>query len=372
MSFANSCLICGTSLHGPLSHLFYFFGIRRSARNPNVCNRCAAHLQDDDSVEVTILFADLSGFTKLTNEIGPEKSFEVLQSYFSMAKEALFQHDAYIDKFIGDSVMAFFNVPIRNPQHSANALKAAIAIQRGMHAVSTRIGLNLTVKIGIASGKARLGRLGGEDDQEFSIIGEAVNLASRLQSLAQPGEILVDAITLRQSTESVHELAPEWLQPKGFDAPVMAYRLDNAGCLLLKDSLGSAAKPLPERLGLGSVLFTILGAPCAVAGAVGPLAVALGVATAAGAASTFINFLDAAPIRIPLQVLGVAGAVLNLYVVRHAAQRRSLLRAGGLSPRERRRERTVIALAVFTLLAVALETYYHIVVKELSWFGPPL
>lgn len=372
MSFARTCRVCGTSLHGPLGHVFHLFGIRRSSRNPNVCNRCDAHFQDSEVVEITILFADLSGFTKLTNTVGPEKSFEVLQTFFSMAKEALFHQDAYIDKFIGDAVMAFFNVPIRNPRHGVSALKAAIAIQRGMQRVSKSIGIDLKARIGVASGRAKLGRLGGDEGQDFTVIGEAVNLASRLQSLAEPGEILIDTATFKQCSGECQGLEPEWFQPKGFDAPVEAYRVDDARSLMLESLLWVAPKTLRERMGLGSILFTILGAPCAIAATLSPLSVVLGVVAATGATSTFFHWLDAAPIRIPLQLLGVGGALMNLLVIRHAAWRRRKTKVGEMPAGERRKVLLVAALSCIALLAVALETYHHIFVKGLSWFGPPL
>lgn len=371
-SFARTCRVCGTSLHGPLGHVFHLFGIRRSARNPNVCNRCDAHFLDGNVVEITILFADLSGFTKLTNEVGAERSFDVLQAYFSMAKEILFQQDAYIDKYIGDAVMAFFNVPIRNPQHGLSALKAAIAMQRGIQLVSGRLGIELKARIGIASGRAKLGRLGGEEGQDFTVIGEAVNLASRLEALAKPGETLIDSATFKQCAGECQGLVAEWFQPKGFDSPVEAYRVDEARRLSLESLLQPAPRTLRERLGLGSILFTILGAPCALAATLSPLSVALGVVAATGATSTFSLWLDAAPIRIPLQLLGVGGALMNLYVIRHAAWRRKQIKAGEMPARERRKVMLVTALSWFALLAVALETYHHIFVKGLSWFGPPL
>lgn len=371
-SFAKVCRVCGTALHGPLGHLFHLFGIRRSGRNPNVCNRCDAHLLEGKTVEVTVLFADLTAFTKLTNELGAERSYEIVTAYFAMAKEVLFRHDAYIDKYIGDAVMAFFNVPIRNPRHAQSALKAAMAIQQGMQAVSAAQGITLQTRVGVASGHARMGRLGAVDGQDFTVIGEAVNLAARLESLAHPGEILIDATTALHCAHHCMGLEPELLDVKGFGQPVTAYRLDASKRTLLQSSMGEETGGIRQRLGLASVLFTILGAPCALSAALSPLSIALGVVAATGATSTFSHVLDAAPIRIPLQLFGVTGALVNLYVIRHAAMRRKLAGMLTMPASERRKVMLVTALSWFSLLAVAMETYHHIVVKGLSWFGPPL
>lgn len=371
-SFAKVCRVCGTALHGPLGRLFHLFGIRRSVRNPNVCNRCDAHLLEDKTVEVTVLFADLTAFTRITNELGAERSYEIITAYFAMAKDVLFRYDAYIDKYIGDAVMAFFNIPIRNPLHSQSALKAAMAIQQGMEALSAAQGIMLQTRVGVASGHARMGRLGAVDGQDFTVIGEAVNLAARLESLANPGEILIDVTTAGQCAQHCIGLEPELLDVKGFDQPVTAYRLDAGKRTWLQRSMGEETGGIRQRLGLGSVLFTILGAPCALSAALSPLSVALGVVATTGAASTFSHVLDAAPIRIPLQLAGITGALVNLYVIRHAAMRRKLAGIPDMPAIERRKVLLVTALSWFALLAVALETYHHIVVKGLSWFGPPL
>lgn len=73
--FAYLCVVCGTTLGGPLGWLFHQFGIRRCSRNPNVCNRCDAHLQEGRIIELSVLFADLTGFTEMTNRLGADKTY---------------------------------------------------------------------------------------------------------------------------------------------------------------------------------------------------------------------------------------------------------------------------------------------------------
>ena len=71
---AYECLVCGTALEGPLGRLFHVFGITRSTHNPNVCNRCDAHMQEGRVIELSVIFADLTDFTEMTNRLGPERS----------------------------------------------------------------------------------------------------------------------------------------------------------------------------------------------------------------------------------------------------------------------------------------------------------
>lgn len=314
----------------------------------------------------------LTAFTGLTNAFGAERSCEIITASFAMAQNALFRHDAYSDKYIGDAVMAFFNVPLRNPRHSQSAPKAAMAIQQGMEALSATQGIRLQTRVGVASGHVRMGRLSAVEGQDFTVIGEAVNLAARLESLAKPGDILIDAATATQCLPHCGGLEPELLDVKGFAHPVPAYRLEASHRARLQRSMGEDTGDRRQRLGLGSVLFTILGAPCALAAAVSPLSVALGVVAATGAASTFFAVLDAAPIRIPLQLAGITFALVNLYVIRHAAVRRERIGVPAMPASERRKVRLVTALSWLALLAVAVETYHPLLVKGLSWFGPPL
>src|SRR6187401_2846383 len=158
-SHAPECVICGTALVGPLGALFRMLGIGRSDRNPNLCNRCNTHVEEGRVVELTVLFADLSGFTAMTRRLGPERTHAVVDAFLKSATFALVRHGAFIDKYVGDAVMAFFNAPIRYEDHAARAVAAALDIQAEMPALSERFELDLHASIGVASGWAHVGRL---------------------------------------------------------------------------------------------------------------------------------------------------------------------------------------------------------------------
>ena len=141
-------------------------------------------------VEITVLFADLSSFTELTQDLGAEKTHEVVDAFLRMATDVLVKHGAFIDKYVGDAVMALFNVPIRHDDHALRAVSAATElVQR------SRLWRELEpvpeASIGIATGFARVGRLGSDDSKDYTAIGDVVNLAARLQGKASAGEVLI-------------------------------------------------------------------------------------------------------------------------------------------------------------------------------------
>ena len=133
---APQCLICGTALDGPLGYLFRLVGVGRSARNPNLCTRCGTHAEEGRIVELTVLFADLTAFTELTHRLGPERTHEIVDAFLKTATYVLVRRGAFIDKYVGDAVMAFFNAPIRYEDHAARAARAALELQREMPRLS--------------------------------------------------------------------------------------------------------------------------------------------------------------------------------------------------------------------------------------------
>ncbi|MBN2004512.1 MAG: adenylate/guanylate cyclase domain-containing protein [Anaerolineae bacterium] len=370
---AHECLVCGTALEGPLGLLFHLSGITRSAHNPNVCNRCDAHMQEGSVIELTVLFADLTGFTAMTNRLGPERSFEVVDAFFKMANAVLIKNDAFIDKYIGDAVMAIFNAPIPNANHARGAVLAALGIQEGLKSVSQALGLDLQARVGVATGYARIGRLGSTDRKDYTAIGDVVNLASRLEAFACPGEVVVDGKAFAQVVADYPTLSPEELNVRGFSTPVEVYRIG----ALNREPASTSSQPadpvaVRQRVSLGTVLFTILGAPCAATAALSPLAVILGLGSFMGALGPVFHVLDAAQIRIPLQILAVLGALVNLYVIKRGFAHDQSSPFAGLTLLEKRKIGLVIGLSIFSLLAVAYEIYVHIFVFGMSYFSPTL
>jgi adenylate cyclase len=185
---APNCLVCGLPLVGLTAVFLRWRGIRRSPRNLNICTQCGTHLEEGRLVEMTVVFADLSGFTEITGRLGATTTYSVVDEFLRLASTTLMSHGAFIDKYIGDAVMALFNVPIKRADHAAAAVAASAKLQELLPELSERLGVPLRASIGIASGFARVGRLGSDDIKDYTAIGDAVNQAARLQAQAGPSE----------------------------------------------------------------------------------------------------------------------------------------------------------------------------------------
>jgi adenylate cyclase len=358
---AAQCGICGTMLAGAASVVYRTFGIRRSPRNPNICTRCGTHVEEGRMAEITVLFADLSSFTELTQELGAEKTHRVVDSYLRMASEVLVKHGAFIDKYVGDAVMALFNVPIRHEDHARRAILAALELETEIKILGARLELPLQASIGIATGYARVGRLGSDDTKDYTAIGDVVNLAARLQGKASAGEILIDNQSYIKHAAEFSDAQSEQVVLKGFREPITAYRLHgDRATPLASDTEEASAK---HQTSLGAIIFGILGAPCAIATLIGPLAVALGVGGLFGLAGA-LTFLDQSIVRIPILVLATLAALANLYTLRQARALRMASKVPvhlkTMTTLEKRRSVIVLAAALSTLGIVLFEVIAHI------------
>jgi adenylate cyclase len=181
--------------------------------------------------EVSILFADISGFTTVSETKTPEEVAEFLSHFFSFAVESIFAYGGTLDKFIGDAVMAFFGAPIPQDDHADRAILAGLMMQKlvaDWNGERERAGLpQVRIRIGINSGPAVVGNVGTEKRVDYTVLGSAVNIASRLESgVAKPGQLVISSNTLERvvgsfETEALGEFALKGLQQK---LPVFAVR----------------------------------------------------------------------------------------------------------------------------------------------------
>ena len=146
---------------------------------------------------VTVLFADMVGFTRMCEDMDAEEMTGLLDEIFELMADAVRSNNGFIDKFIGDCGMAVFGAPVAYPHDCVNAVKAAIQIRDGIREFSKKMGLAvpLMTSSGIATGLAVAGDMGTNRKLDYTVIGDAVNLAARLQSVAKEDEILIDAET---------------------------------------------------------------------------------------------------------------------------------------------------------------------------------
>jgi adenylate cyclase len=149
-------------------------------------------------VEVTVLFVDIRGFTSLSENKDPERIVELLNDYFTLVTDAVTKHGGHINKFWGDEVMAVFGAPVPNPKHAESAVLSALDIQEDISRLNRehRGGFeDIFIGVGINSGEMVAGNLGSQKRMEYTVIGDKVNIASRLTSQAKAGEILISSST---------------------------------------------------------------------------------------------------------------------------------------------------------------------------------
>ena len=169
------------------------------------------------------MFADARGFTPFAEKHAPEQVAEALSRMFQGCTEILLQHDAIVDKLMGDAVMAIFGAPIVRPDHAPQAVAAAVAIQEKALTAFPADWEGACMRIGINSGAAFVGRVGSSDMKDYTAVGDAVNVAQRLQVAAGEGEILVSESVYQQVHEAYPDAERSVLSVKGRDEPVTAY-----------------------------------------------------------------------------------------------------------------------------------------------------
>jgi adenylate cyclase len=177
---------------------------------------------DGQSALVTVLFADIRGFTGITANMPPEDVVRFLNRFFSEMVDAVESTGGVVDKFIGDAVMALWGAPHPKVDDARSALKGAITMMQratGIHVA----GRPLELGIGVHTGNAVLGSIGSKRRLDYTAIGSTVNMASRLCSLAQAGEVLTLQDTLQLAGPQVRAEATKATTVKGYDQPVVPY-----------------------------------------------------------------------------------------------------------------------------------------------------
>jgi len=221
-------------LRGIPSLPFRALGLKPSRMNPNTCTFCELAFTKimrarNVDIDASVMFADLRGYTGLTETLQPETMSELLDTFYDACGNAIWAQDGLLNKTIGDAVMAVFNFPVKHADHAARAIAAARLLQEDCRirfaAFARTHDLDegsLGVGIGIDSGTMKFGEF-GRSHRDLTAIGTVVNVAARAQSAAAPGAILV--------TQRVHDRTLElaWTDEgrdytlKGFEAPVRLY-----------------------------------------------------------------------------------------------------------------------------------------------------
>jgi class 3 adenylate cyclase len=199
----------------------------RQYMSPDVA---AALLADPDQaalggsvVEVTALFADLRGFTSFSEGVPPAEIVRMLNRYHGAAVPYILDNGGTIVQFVGDALLALFNAPARQPDHARRAVRAALDMQRAVEEIAAGEPDWPRLRVGANTGPALVGNIGSETLRGFNAMGDAVNVAARLQAIAEPGRVVIGEATLQAlgGTASVEPLGE--LTVKGRQQPVRAY-----------------------------------------------------------------------------------------------------------------------------------------------------
>jgi adenylate cyclase len=184
--------------------------------------------------KVSVMFADIRGFTTLSEKMEPEKVVEILNNYFTHVTDIIFDHGGTLDKYLGDGVMALFGAPLSKGNDAENAVRSAQGIQRLVvelnRDAAERGWPELRVGIGINTGIVTAGNIGSPRRIDYTVIGDTVNAASRLMSNAPGSNIIISHATAADLTEGKFKLAPlDPLKVKGKTEPINVFSVDWQG-----------------------------------------------------------------------------------------------------------------------------------------------
>jgi len=182
---------------------------------------------DGKRSDITILFADIRGFTSFSEKQSPEKLVSVLNRYLAAAAEAVLDEEGTVDKFLGDAVMAWYNAPVPQSDHTLRAVRTALAIRNAIEKLYLELPpeAQLGFGVGIHYGEAVLGLIGTEKKLEYTAIGDSVNTAKRVQENSQKNQILISEAAYLRVKKHIYVDKLDALQVKGKSHPIKVYEV---------------------------------------------------------------------------------------------------------------------------------------------------
>ena len=178
---------------------------------------------------VTVFFADVANFTSLSEKLDPEDAHNIMDGAFQILMDNIHRFEGTINQFTGDGVMALFGAPLAHEDHALRACHAALSIQNDLKAYGAKLkktyGLVFLMRIGINSGPVVVGSIGDDLRMDYTAIGNTTNLASRMQTLANPGCILVSTSTHKLTRDFFQFESIGSISIKGLTTPQEAYQL---------------------------------------------------------------------------------------------------------------------------------------------------
>jgi class 3 adenylate cyclase/tetratricopeptide (TPR) repeat protein len=210
---AKFCMSCGASLSG------------EAAASPQPAPPAAPVPRElpEERRQVTVVFADLSGYTAVVEHLDPEAAKSIVDQSLHRLGQEVTRYGGSVDKYIGDNVMAVFGAPVAHEDDAERAVRAALGMQEAMTEINERLGtshgVNLALRVGVNTGEVVAGSVG----DGYTVIGDTVNVAARLQAAAQPGSVTVGERTFRATERAIQYRLLEPLTLKGKAEPVPAW-----------------------------------------------------------------------------------------------------------------------------------------------------
>jgi class 3 adenylate cyclase len=186
---------------------------------------------------ITVLFADLRGFTTMAEKLPPEKVVTLINGFLAVMSEVIMDFGGTIDEFLGDAILVLFGAPVQRQDHARAAVACAVQMQLAMEEVNRQnreLGLpEIEMGIGISTGEVVVGNIGSERRAKYGVVGHTVNLAARIQAQTRGGQILIAESTLEEAKGEIHVAGETEVTLKGVPEPVRLYEVggiaDTAG-----------------------------------------------------------------------------------------------------------------------------------------------
>ena len=178
--------------------------------------------------EISILYTDVRGFTAMSEKLPPEEVVGLLNEHFNVLTKIAFKHKGTVDKFIGDAVMVVFGAPIRQKDHALRAVECGKEMQIALASLNKRLekkGKKLQIGVSINTGEAIIGNIGSDQFMDYTAIGDTVNTASRMQSAAGAGEVVISPSTLKAVKDHVKIIKKEMIKVKGKEKPITVFKI---------------------------------------------------------------------------------------------------------------------------------------------------
>ena len=244
------CGGCGIQL-APASKKLPVLALVPSATNAMSAAHNAVEAQDSERRNVTVLFADISGFTAMSEKLDPEVVTTLMNGCMRNLADIVTRYEGYVDKFIGDCIMAIFGAPIAHENDPELALRAALDMMKSMEEYNKTLPVQLETPLalhtGINTGMVIAGGMGTDHKMQYTVMGDTVNLASRMESLAVSGETLVSSYTYNLTRHAFDFVAMDPVKVKGKKDPVSVYRVIKPKAVTASDTKPSENLPIVGR-----------------------------------------------------------------------------------------------------------------------------